>query len=121
VEPWIPHSYKSYVYYTFTAEGFRSKSMECSSDSYHIDNNGYLYLEQSSSFEEHLKNKKLSKIYFHGHIKVHCPVYLTEDESIDPDRMLWFEYDLKFTDGLLVKAEMISPKKEDLYKLHRNI
>jgi hypothetical protein len=121
VEPWIPHSYKSYIYYAFAAEGFKSKSMECFLDSYFIDNNGYLYMEESSSFEEDSKNKKSRKIYFHGHIKVHGPVYLTEDESIDSNRMLWFEYDLKFTDSLLVKAKMISPKKEDLYELHRNI
>ena len=121
IEPWIPASYKSNIYYAFSADGFRSKSIECSSDSYYIDNNGYLYLEKSSSFEEDLKNKKTSKMYFHGHIKVHCPVYLTKDESRDPKMMLWFEYDLKFTDSLLVQAKMISPKKEDLYELHRNV
>ena len=121
IEPWIPASYKSYIYYAFSADGFQSKSMDCFLNDYHIDNNGYLYLEESSSFEEDSKNKKTSKIYFHGHIRVHCPVYLTRDGSRDANMMLWFEYDLKFTDSLLVEAKMISPKKEDLYELHRNV
>lgn len=121
IEPWIPASYKSYIYYAFSADGFQSKSMGCSLNSYHIDNNGHLYLEETSFFEEQSKNKKNSKIYYHGHIRVCSPVYLTEDGSIDYNKMLWFEYDLKFTDSLLVKATMISPKKEDLYELHRNI
>lgn len=121
IEPWIPEKYKQYIYYTFNSEGFQSKSMECLMEYYYIDNNGNLYLDEVFWFEEPPSDKKQYKLYHHGHIKVYTPVYLTEDESRDINRMLWFEYDLKFTDGMLVKATMISPKKEDLYELHRNI
>lgn len=121
IEPWIPEKYRPYIYYTFASEGFQSKSMHCLMESYHIDNNGYIYLDDVFWFEEPPIQKDLQKIYYHGHIQVYTPVYLTEDESRDINKMLWFEYDLKFTNGLLVNATMISPTKEDLYGLHRNI
>lgn len=121
IEPWIPEKYKSYIYYTFGEDGFQSKSLNCLMENYYIDNNGYLYWDEIFWFENPPTDKKQYKIYYHGHILVYTPVYLTEDGSKDSNRMLWFEYDLKFTDGLLVKAIMKSPIKEDLYELHRNV
>jgi hypothetical protein len=40
-------------------------------------------------------------------------VYLDE-EGFDSKSKFWLEYDLKFTDGLLVQATMISPTEEEL-------
>lgn len=120
IEPWIPEKYKPYIYYTFDSDGFQSKSLECLMENYYIDNNGYIYQDDLLWFEEQPVDKNLHKIYYHGHIQVYTPVYL-EDNNSRQGPMLWFEYDLKFTDGLLVQAKMISPTEKDIYELHRNI
>lgn len=110
VESWLPDKYKSHIYYAIQADGFQSKSLSCALDNYYIDNNGHIYLDEISLFEEPEKRISRTKIYFHGHIRVYNSIFPDEEDN---KKMIWLEYDLKFTDGLLVSATMISPKKED--------
>jgi len=44
-------------------------------------------------------------------------VPLTEDD-MDLNKRIRLEYDLKFTDSLLVSATMLLPTKEELSELH---
>lgn len=118
IEQWIPEKYKNYIYYTFSSDGFQCKNLECILNNYFISNDGHIFEDHFDFQSDKILTRK--QIYFHGHIQVHTPVYIEDDDSRQGP-MLWFEYDLKFTDGLLVKAKMISPTKEDLYELHRNI
>lgn len=115
VEMWIPEKYKNYIYHTIHADGFQSQSMDCALLNYFIDNNGHIYIDEISLFDEPEERIKREKIYFHGHIKVYSLIDLSED---DEKSFLWLEYDLKFTDSLLVSATMTSPTKKDFYELH---
>ena len=107
VESWIPDKYKNHIYYSIQADGFQSKSLNCILNNYYIDNNGYIYLDNISLFEEPEKRIDRKKIYFHGHISIYNSIFPEDDKKI-----IWLEYDLKFTDGLLVSATMLSPRKE---------
>lgn len=122
IEEWIPVQYRTYAYHTFAADGFQSKDLECLLDHYYIDNNGNLFKNlQSSWFESPSKNDEYKKIYFHGHMHAYTSVWIDYEDEKNKGPMLWFEYDLKFTDGLLVRATMLSPTKEDIDGLHRNL
>lgn len=116
---WIPDAYKQYIDYTFASEGFQSKDLSCVLNNYFISNDGHIFEDEFDFADKNPVNRK--PIYFHGHIKVYCPVYISDDDSRDIKTMLWFEYDLKFTDSLLVSATMISPKIEHVFQLDDNI
>jgi hypothetical protein len=121
IEPWIPEKYKPFIYYTFQADGFQSKDLECCLKSFYISNDGHIFEDIFGSFEVDKQPFERKQIYYHGHIRVYTPVYLDDDKEETRGPILWFEYDLKFTDSLLVNAKMVSPTQKDLYELHRNI
>lgn len=120
IEHWVPDKYRSIAYQCFGSDGFQSKDMECLLHYYFISNDGRIFIDKPSSFESDIPYER-KQIYFHGHIKVYDLVFLDEDNQEQDRPRLWFEYDLKFTDGLLVSAIMISPTKEDIDELHRNL
>jgi hypothetical protein len=111
----VPSRYKSYILATIDQDNFQSKDFDCMMESYFIDNKGFLYLEEYPPFESDDFEIKRIKKYFHGHLRVYNWIFLDEE---DPKNQIWLEYDLKFTDGLLVCATMISPTKEDFDGLH---
>lgn len=113
IESWVPAKYKSHILYAFSAEGFQSKDLDCVLKSYFISNDGHIFEDEFDFADKNPINRK--RIYFHGHIRVYCPVYISDDDSRNIENMIWFEYDLKFTDSLLVSAIMVYPKKEDIF------
>lgn len=122
IEKWVPSQYATYAYHTFGADGFQTKDLDCLLNYYYIDNNGFLYInKQSSWFEKPNTDDNYEKIYFHGHMGAYTSVWIDDPDDEHKGPMLWFEYDLKFTDGMLVRATMISPTIEDINELHRNL
>lgn len=113
IEDWVPKEYRDAALYTFAADGFQSKDLECVLFSYYISNDGHIFKDHFDFESSRILERE--NIYFHGHIKVYCPVFLDDNRS---SKMLWFSYDLKFTDSLLVCAKMLSPTKEDINELH---
>jgi hypothetical protein len=120
IEGWVPDEYKPMIQHTFAADGFQSKDLECLLKNYYISNDGHIFLDELCDFESNEPFKR-NQIYFHGHIKVHTFVLLDEESDPIYGPSLWFNYDLKFTDSLLVSAIMISPTKEQIDELHRNL
>jgi len=113
---YIPDEYRPYIYATINQDEFQSKDLECILNRYYVDNNGHIFVDESI-FED--SEPAIKQIYYHGHIKIHAPVFM--DDDINSQKKLWLQYDLKFTDSLLVSAIMISPTKEEIDELHRNI
>ena len=116
IEKWVPKEYKEAALYTFAADGFQTKDLECCLESYYISNDGHIF-KDTFDFESS-KILERNPIYFHGHIKIYSPVYLEENRN---GKFLWFSYDLKFTDSLLVCATMLSPTQKDIDELHRSL
>lgn len=116
---YIPLKYHPHIRQAFYADGFKSDHLDCSVHNYHISNDGHLYLVNDPAFESNAQSFKV-KIYHHGHMTVSIGIFLDEDRD---DVMvytydLWIEYDLKFTDGLLVDAKMLLPTKEEINELY---
>ena len=116
---YILAEYRPYVNAVIDQDEFQSKSLECCLTRYYIDNNGHIFIDESS-FEDKNFEPAMRQIYYHGHIMVHAFIPL-QNWEIDNSRKIWLEYDLKFTDSLLVSATMISPTEEEMNELHRNI
>lgn len=106
IESYVPKEYRPYIYAAMNEDEFQSKSLECCMFSYHIDNMGRIFQSDMPDFESDEK-PQYKKIYQHGHIQIYTMVYLGET-----DKSFWLEYDLKFTDSLLVQATMTHPTKE---------
>ena len=115
INSYVPDKYRPFILATIDQDNFQSKDLHCYMDSYYIDNRGLLFLEEYSPFDKKPVSVKRDKQYYHGHLRVYNMVYLN-DENLD--EKFWLEYDLKFTDGLLVSATMISPTEEDINGLH---
>jgi hypothetical protein len=119
IESYVPRKYVPHILAAFSQDEFQTKDMDCVLDRYYIDNAGRIYVSNLIDFEEDIRST-YEKIYYHGHIQVHMGIYL------DPDAFgtkvntydLWLNYDLKFTDSLLVSATMLSPTKEEIDDLH---
>jgi hypothetical protein len=112
---YVPHKYRSFILATIDQDNFQSKDLHGYMDSYYIDNKGFLYIENHSAFEKDPIAVERQKQYYHGHLRIYNMVYLDEENL---DQKFWLEYDLKFTDGILVSATMISPTEEDFHGLH---
>jgi hypothetical protein len=120
VASYIESPIKSYISQSIYADGFQSKDLECLMDNYFIDNNGFLYKNGNSMWESPKDIEPLKiKMYYHGHLRVYNMVLLEDD--IDEQKTVWLEYDLKFTDGILVEAKMVRPTKEEIDGLYKNI
>lgn len=120
IESWVPKKYRPIIEHAFAADGFQSKDLDCMLNNYYISNDGHIFLDGHSEFEDTYSAER-KQIYYHGHIRVYCLVLLDEESNTLDGPVLWFEYDLKFTDSLLVSAIMVCPKKEDVDELHGNI
>ena len=120
LESYILSELRPFVNAMVDQDEFQSKDMECLMNRYHIDNNGYLYLSSQVNFEDD-SDPVVKKIYHHGHIRVYSLVFLDEDPGTK--NKFWLEYDLKFTDGRLIQAKMLSPTKEDIneLQLHKSL
>jgi hypothetical protein len=114
LESYILSQYRPFINAVMDQDQFQSKDLECCLHKYYIDNNGHLFIDESS-FED--TEPELRQLYYHGHITVHAYVPLTEDD-MDLNKRIRLEYDLKFTDSLLVSATMLHPTKEELSELH---
>jgi hypothetical protein len=115
LESYIISMYRPFINAVVNQDEFQSKDLDCCMDKYYIDNAGRIYRAKMVDFESD-EREQYNKIYYHGHIKVHTIVSLDE-EGWDSDRKFWLEYDLKFTDSLLVSATMLHPTKEELDEL----
>ena len=118
INDYVPEKYRSYILATIDQDDFQSKDLDCIMQSYFIDNKGFLYLEERSPFESSNLEIKRTKKYFHGHLRIYNWVVLDEE---NPQNEMLLEYDLKFTDGLLVCATMIFPTKKDFNESHSSI
>jgi hypothetical protein len=114
LESYILTQYRPFINAVIDQDQFQSKDLECCLDKYYIDNNGRLFIDESS-FED--PKPELRQLYYHGHITVHAYVPMSEDD-MDLNKRIRLEYDLKFTDSLLVSATMLHPTKEELSELH---
>jgi hypothetical protein len=115
LESYVLSKYRSFVHAAVGQDEFQCKDMDCCLDRYLIDNAGRIYKSDLVDFELD-ERTEFKKIYFHGHINVYSMVYLDE-EGWGSKNKFWLEYDLKFTDGLLVQATMTSPTEEELQVL----
>jgi hypothetical protein len=112
---YIPDRWKDIARIEISAGGFQTKDLSKDLSSYYIDNCGYLYLDKSDwEKDEHDLNLKIN---YHGYILIYAPICINEEKHF------WLEYKLKYTDGKLVEAEMIHPKKEEIdeLRLHTGI
>jgi hypothetical protein len=110
LESYILAEYRPYVYAVVNQDEFQSKDLDCCLNRYYVDNNGYIFIDESN-FED--SKPAMRPIYYHGHIKIYTLVPLDQDD-VTSKRKFWLEYDLKFTDSRVVSAIMISPTREDL-------
>jgi len=119
IESYVPRKYVPHILAAFSQDEFQTKDMDCVLDRYYIDNAGRIYVSNLIDFEEDIRST-YEKIYYHGHIQVHMGVYLDPDAPGTKVNTydLWLNYDLKFTDSLLVSATMLSPTKEEIDDLH---
>jgi hypothetical protein len=115
IESYIPEEYKSFIYRAINEDGFQTKDLECLLYRYHVDNIGRIFCADFPDFESD-EEPVYNKIYQHGHVLIYTVVYLDDNGT-----KFWLEYDLKFTDSLLVSAKMVNPTKEKINELHRNI
>ena len=115
IESYIPEKYKSFIYSAINEDGFQTKDLECLLYRYHVDNIGRIFCADFPDFESD-EEPVYNKIYQHGHVLISTVVHLDGNGND-----FWLEYDLKFTDSLLVSAKMIHPKEERINELHRNI
>ncbi len=115
LESYILSEYRPFINAVVNQDEFQSKDLDCCMDRYYIDNAGRIYQANLAKFESNDKDE-YNKIYYHGHIRVNTIVSLDE-EGWTSNRKFWLEYDLKFTDSLLVSAKMLHPTKEELNEL----
>lgn len=102
---------KSLISYHTSINGFQTKSLQNLMSRYYISNNGLLYVDISSGFS----SPEYKSIYYHGHISVYSLIFLDDElPRILASPNIWLEYDLKFTDSMLVAATLISPTKEEV-------
>lgn len=109
IADYIPEKWRSLARLEIVAGGFQTKDLNKSMESYFIDNCGYLFLVDNQ-WEENGPDIH-TKINYHGYI------YINTKIDIDEEKNFSLEYKLKYTDGKLVEAEMISPKKEEINEL----
>ena len=130
IEDYILSKYKSLIIKSIGEDGFQTKDLDCVLANYYISNDGILYMEELSDFEDEKPRPKI-KEYYHGHMKVYTGVYIDDTNLEDwhgiqvrmfgssyKNNLINIEYDLKFTDGLLVKAKMIRPTEEEINELY---
>jgi hypothetical protein len=115
LDSYILSEYRPFVQAVVDQDDFQSKDMDCVLARYYIDNCGYIYKSNKIDFEDD-SDPVFEKIYYHGHIRIYSLVPLG-DEGWDSNKKFWLEYDLKFTDSLLVSARMLHPTKEELHEL----
>jgi hypothetical protein len=115
IESYVPIEYKPYIHQAINEDGFQTKDLACIMCNFHIDNMGRIFLLKIPDFESNEKQTE-ERVYCHGHVNVYTVVYLEELK-----KEFWLEYDLKFTDSLLVSASMIHPTEEKINELHRSV
>jgi hypothetical protein len=115
IESYVPGEYKPFIYRAINEDEFQTKDFHCLLLRYYVDNIGRIFRSQIPDFESD-EEPIYEKIYFHGHIRIYTMVYLDEE-----GKDFWLEYDLKFTDSLLVSATMVHPTKEDIDELYKNV
>jgi len=134
IPSYIPDSFLPAVKLFLKTDQFQSKDMSCIQGLYQITNDGRLFHVQHPSFESNEETKK-RQILHHGYIRIYGSVVLSEHEDMpingeliswlktQQDKDIWLEYRLKYTDGILVNAEVIHPTKEELdeFRLHTGL
>ena len=126
VADYVPDKYRSIIRQAASIDEFQTKDLSCTLSNYFISNDGCLFTMSNPDFESDELPVK-NKIYQHGHIKIYNGIFL--DDYLENEQSetkvhtfdIWLEYDLKFTDSLLVSATMISPTEEQIHELYRNI
>jgi hypothetical protein len=83
---------------------FQTKSLGCFMVHYLIDENG-LFREKIFATGRSFFFEPSDPVYIHQHMGCYGVVEVDEQEK------WWLEYDLKFTDGIMVNAKVISWRK----------
>jgi len=86
----------------FAADNFQTKDFECMLDVYYLDGEGFMYLKNGDKYEER---------YVHQHVRCYTYMQIPSEDS-----RYWLEYDIKFTDGKLKEANVISWEKMVAFK-----
>lgn len=116
VPNYIPEKLKAHIYQEMYSSGFFTYDLFCALRNYHITNNGYLYELGTVEFDSD-KQPERHRMMHHGYIIAYTYIYPIEDS----DTNFILKYKLKFTDGLLVNVELISPNEREINELHRII
>lgn len=133
IADYVPAECRSLILRSIGEEGFQTKDLDCIMANFYISNDGLLYMEELSFFEDESEKPKI-KQYYHGHMRVYS-LFFTDDSNVEEwhgiqvrmagvgykDNSFMLEYDLKFTDGMLVNATMISPTKEKINELYGSL
>lgn len=115
ISSYVPDRYKPYIYRAINEDEFQTKDLECLMYRYYVDNIGRIFCAKIPLFESD-QEPEYQKVYQHGHIRIYTMVYLHNDIN-----QFWLEYDLKFTDSLLVQATMVHPTEEEINELYTDI
>jgi len=116
IPEYIPSKIKSFIHSTISQDGFQTKDLDQTLDDYFVSNDGRFYSCNYLNFDSP-DISSYEPVYIHGHIEVHTVVRLDEESIyLTPSNSFRLEYDLKFTDSLLVSATLLSPTIEDIKK-----
>ena len=116
IPEYIPSKIRSFIHSTISQDGFQTKDLDQTLDDYFISNDGKFYSCNYLNFDSS-DISSYEPVYIHGHIEVHTVVRLDEESIyLTPSNSFRLEYDLKFTDSLLVSATLLSPTIEDIKK-----
>lgn len=114
IPEYIPSKFRSFIHSTISQDGFQTKDLDQTLDDYFISNDGRFYSCNYLNFDSP-EISNYEPMYMHGHIKVHTIVRLDEESIyITPTNSFRLEYDLKFTDSLLISSTLLSPTIEDM-------
>ena len=120
IPEYIPSKIRSFIHSTISQDGFQTKDLDQCLEDYYISNDGRFHICNYLNFDSP-EISNYDPMYMHGHIEVHTIVRLDEESMyMTPTNSFRLEYDLKFTDSLLVSATLLSPTIEDIQKYEQD-
>jgi hypothetical protein len=138
IPDYIPQFMIPRIKRSFEENIFQTKDFDCHLDNYRVSQDGQLYKNSYSWFDD-ISVSPEELVDYHGIFEVDMVVYLDDSNLMDTGEYLgvgpngylsriigpkikrnwiFITYKLKFTDGYLVDISMISPTKEELSQLN---
>lgn len=100
---------KSAINIFMNTDDFQTKDLDCTMTRYVIDEDG-LFREKIFSTGRHYFYEVSDPVYIHQHLRCYGIVEISDEEKF------WLEYDLKFTNGIMVNAKVVDWHKTKEYK-----